>query len=163
MPLDGSATEKNQRLSYLLDVYKLYQSHINTMFNYFLLTSGLLANAYIQVLQKQVVLSVSIAVFGILMALMSLFIHIRSRELLDTIEAGLKVEERNLFSTDTPGFLIARPKHPQWFRGHKHQFSFYVRGCRIWILRHGDLRSLRGAHVIVWKKSAPSRPRGRAR
>ena len=124
MPLDGSATEKNQRLSYLLDVYKLYQSHINTMFNYFLLTSGLLANAYIQVLQKQVVLSVSVAVFGALMALMSLFIHIRSRELLDTIEAGLTVEERNLFSTDTPGFLIARPKHPQWFRGHKHQFRF---------------------------------------
>jgi hypothetical protein len=40
MPLDGSATEKNQRLTYLLDVYKLYQGHINTMFNYFLLTSG---------------------------------------------------------------------------------------------------------------------------
>ncbi len=124
MPLDGSATEKNQRLSYLLDVYKLYQGHINTMFNYFLLTSALLANAYIQVFQKQAVLSVCVAGFGALMALMSLFIHIRSRELLDIIEAGLKVEERNLFSTDNPGFLIARPKHTQWFRRHKCQFRF---------------------------------------
>jgi len=110
MPLDGSVTEKNQRLSYLLDVYKLYQGHINTMFNYFLLTSGLLANAYIQVLQKQAVLSVCVAAFGALMALMSLFIHIRSRELLERIENGLEVEARNLFSNDQ-GFLIGRAKH----------------------------------------------------
>jgi hypothetical protein len=123
MPLDGSATEKNLRLSYLLDVYKLYQGHINTMFNYFLLTSGLLANAYIQVLQKQAVLSVCVAAFGALMALMSLFIHIRSRELLEKIEDGLELEERNLFSNDQ-GFLIGRAKHTHWFRRHKYQFRF---------------------------------------
>src|SRR5208283_5152788 len=122
MPLDGSATEKNQRLSYLLDVYKLYQGHINTMFNYFLLTSGLLANAYIQVLQKQASLGIYVAFFGALLSVISLCVHIRSRELLDVIEAGLKAQEKHLFSVDQPGFLTARRKHSQWFRRHKWQF-----------------------------------------
>lgn len=123
MPVDGTTTDKNQRpLNYLLDVYKLYQGHINTMFNFFLLTSGLLANAYIQVLQKQAVLGLLVAGFGVLMSIMSCLIHIRSRELLDVIEAGLEVQERTLFSADSPGFLTARPKHRSPFRRYKYQF-----------------------------------------
>ena len=81
MPADGSAAEKNQRLSYLLEVYKLYQGHINTMFNYFLLASGLLANAYLQVLQKEAVLSACVAFVGASISVLSLLVHIRSRRI----------------------------------------------------------------------------------
>ena len=119
---DGTAAENNQRLSYLLDVYKLYQGHINTMFNYFLLASGLFANALIQIWRKEPVLSACVAAFAGLMSLLSLFVHIRSRELLDVIETGLRAQEDNLFSKDNPGFLTARRKHRRWFRRHKWQF-----------------------------------------
>ena len=125
MPVNGTTADENQRsVSYLLDVYKLYQGHINTMFNFFLLISGLLANAYIQVLQKQAVLGLLVACFGVLMSILSCLIHIRSRELLDVIEAGLEVQERTLFSADRPGFLTARPKHKSPFRRYKYQFPF---------------------------------------
>src|SRR5437660_4587258 len=123
MPVDGATSDTNPRsLSYLLDVYKLYQGHINTMFNFFLLTSGLLANAYIQVLQKQAVLGLVVACFGVLMSILSCFIHMRSRELLEVIEAGLRVQERSLFTAESPGFLTARQKHKSPFRRHKYQF-----------------------------------------
>ena len=123
MPGDRTTADENQRsLSYLLDVYKLYQGHINTMFNFFLLISGLLANAYIQVLQKEASLGLCVAGFGVLMSIISCLIHIRSRELLDVIEAGLEVQERSLFSADRPGFLTARPKHKSPFRRYKYQF-----------------------------------------
>jgi hypothetical protein len=125
MPVDGAMSDKNQRsLSYLLDVYKLYQGHINTMFNFFLLTSGLLANAYIQVLQKQAVLGLLVACFGVLMSVLSCLIHMRSRELLDVIEAGLEVQERTLFTPESPGFLTARQKHKSPFRRYKYQLPF---------------------------------------
>jgi hypothetical protein len=122
--LTEEATPGNNQLSlnYLLDVYKLYQRHINTMFNFFLLISGLLVNAYIPALQKQAVLGFVVAVFGVLMATLSYLIHIRSRELLDVIEAGLEVQERTLFSADVPGFLTARPKHKCPFLRYKYQF-----------------------------------------
>src|SRR5215469_10759837 len=116
MPDDGNFAEKNQRLSYLLEVYKLYQGHINTMFNYFLLASGLLANAYLQVIQREVILSAFVAFVGALISVLSLLVHIRSREVLDVIERGLRVQEETLFSADNPGFLLTRAKHKHWFR-----------------------------------------------
>jgi hypothetical protein len=123
MPTDETTQDKNQlSLNYLLEVYKLYQRHINTMFNFFLLISGLLVNAYIPALQKQAGLGVFVAGFGVLMSILSCLIHIRSRELLDVIEAGLEVQERTLFSADLPGFLTARPKHKSPFRRYKYQF-----------------------------------------
>jgi hypothetical protein len=124
MPADGTFAEKNQRLTYLLDLYKLYQTHINTMFNYFLLVSGLLANAYIQILQKQAILGGGVAGFGVLMSVMALLVHIRSREILDGIEAGLRIKERDLFAADSPGFITGRSKHWWWHRRHRYQFRF---------------------------------------
>lgn len=119
--------EKNERLSYLLDVYKLYHGHINTMFNYFLIISGLFANAYIQSLYKQAdfckALPLFIALFGALMAAVSLLIHLRSRDMLDTIESGLKREEDKLFP-NKDGFLNASPTRTSRFLRHKYQFPF---------------------------------------
>jgi hypothetical protein len=77
---------KNERLSYLLDVYKLYHGHINTMFNYFLLLAGLIANGYINSLPKNpasTVLPSSIGLFGAAMSFGSFLIHHKSRLLLD--------------------------------------------------------------------------------
>jgi hypothetical protein len=91
---------------------------------FFLLISDLLANAYIQVLAKQTVLALCVASFGVLMSILSCLIHTRSRELLDVIEAGLEIQERALFSADSPGFLTARPKHKSPFHRYKYQFPF---------------------------------------
>lgn len=60
--------KQTMRLTYLMDQYKLYRGHINMMFNYFLLLSGLILNAFIQSLQKQAdispIVSICIALFG---------------------------------------------------------------------------------------------------
>jgi hypothetical protein len=122
---DTPKPEKNERLSYLLEVYKLYHGHINVMFNYFLVLSGLIANAYIQSMLKTAdisrALSASIAAFGALLAFISLLIHIRSRDMLDTIECGLRREENALFP-ERNGFLNAAPSRAHWLFRHKYQF-----------------------------------------
>ena len=115
---------KNERLGYLLDVFKLYHGHINTMFNYFLIISGLIVNGYIQALQKVdtgISVATGIALFGALMSGISLLIHVRSRDMLDTIETGLKREEDALFPSHD-GFLNASPTRTQWYFRHKYQF-----------------------------------------
>jgi hypothetical protein len=80
--LDPDVVEAGGALGYLLDVYKLYQGHINTMFNYFLLGSGLFANALIQIWRKEPLLSAYVADFAGFMSIISLCLQIRSRELL---------------------------------------------------------------------------------
>ena len=131
---------KNERLSYLLDVYKLYHGHINTMFNYFLVISGLIVNGYIQASQKLDTgpsIATGIALFGALMSLISLLIHIRSRDMLDTIETGLEREENLLFPRQD-GFLNAAPTRARWYYRHRYQFpamylsfiaGFVLLGC----------------------------------
>jgi hypothetical protein len=116
---------KNEQLSYLLDVYKLYHGHINTMFNYFMIIAGLTGNAYINSLPKKpggdTNLAIWIALFGALISLVSLLVHIRSRDMLDTIESGLRREEDKLFP-DKDGFLNAAPTRTWFLFRHKYQF-----------------------------------------
>jgi hypothetical protein len=116
--------DDNRRLSYLLDVYKLYQVHVNTMFNYFMILSGLIANAYIQSMQSQALkttMAPYIAGFGGFIAVVSLLVYLRSRQMLDTIEFGMLKEERCIFD-DGDGFLSANSMKPRWFMRHWHQF-----------------------------------------
>jgi hypothetical protein len=117
--------EKNERLSYLLEVYKLYHGHINTMFNYFLILVGLIANGYIQSLQKSGSfgrgLPTAVATFGVIASVICFLIHIRSRDLIDITERGLAREEHLLFS-DQGGFLIVTPRHRSPPFRHKYQF-----------------------------------------
>jgi hypothetical protein len=122
MLTDGLTGTTNTGLNYLLEIYKLYQGHINTMLNYFLIVAGLFANAYIQVLQKDPMLSAFVAFFGAVMSIICLCVHIRSRQLLDVIEMGLEAQERNLFSSDSPGFLLTRARPRHWFLRHRWQF-----------------------------------------
>jgi hypothetical protein len=116
--------KQTARLTYLMDQYKLYHGHINTMFNYFLLLSGLILNAFIQSIQKQAdinpIVSICIALFGAFTSFIALLIHIRSRDMLDTIEDGLKREELVIFQTGS-GVLNKYPTRGFLFR-HKYQF-----------------------------------------
>ncbi|WP_161914604.1 hypothetical protein [Methylosinus sp. C49] len=117
-------TEDNKRLSYLIDIYKLYQVHVNTMFNYFMVLCGLIINAYIQSMQNPQLRSVVapfISGFGAFIAVVSLLIYLRSRQMLDTIEARMSKEEIVLFG-EGEGFLNARSMKPRWFLRHWHQF-----------------------------------------
>jgi hypothetical protein len=121
---DQATDKKSVRLEYLMDQYKLYHGHINLMFNYFLLLAGLILNGFIQSLQKQAdispVISLCIALFGALMSIISLFIHIRSRDMVYTIEDGLKIEELNIFPPGS-GVLNKYPHRSFLFR-HRYQF-----------------------------------------
>ena len=123
MPL--SADEQSERLKYLTEVYKLYHGHINTMFNYFLIVIGLIANAYVQALLNEKIelahLAAMIAFIGALVSIIALKIHQRSRQFLDTIEAALTVEETQLFRAE-PGFLISIPTPASPLARHKGQF-----------------------------------------
>ena len=146
-------TEKNERLSYLLDVYKLYHGHINTMFNYFLIISGLIGNACIQAMQKKTCetesLPIWIALFGALMSVVSLLIHLRSRDMLDTIEAGLKREEDKLFP-NSDGFLNARAAARILVSKAQVSVPTDLLGVRFGVYRHGRLCGM----ALVVKLSA---------
>lgn len=123
---------KNEKLAYLLDVYKLYHGHINTMFNFFLVMTGFLTNAYIQALinsgKIQPRVTVTIASISGILSLVSLLVHLKCRRMLDTIEAGLLREEEVIFSPSESGFLKAPTGSPKlfnpWYMRHKYQFPF---------------------------------------
>ena len=117
---------QKQRVTYLMDVYKLYHGHINAMFNYFLILSGLIATAYVQSANETAHMNKAvpacIGLFGALMSYIGLRIHRRSREMMDTIEASLRQQERLLFS-DGGGFLTAETRPASWLGRHKYQFQ----------------------------------------
>jgi hypothetical protein len=124
-PAAEAKAEKNERITYLMDIYKLYHGHINTMFNYFLVIAGLIANAFIQALQRPGhmgwSLSAAVACFGVIISMLCLLIHLRSRDMIDVIEEGLGREERLLFPNGGGFLTIAPPRRGPLFR-HKYQF-----------------------------------------
>jgi hypothetical protein len=123
---EDAAGNAKERRSYLVEMYKLYQAHINTMFNYFLILSGLIANACIISLQQagtSKMIPAAIGAFGFITSIVSFFVHLRSRELLDIIEDGLKREEGCLFAPET-GFLNVS-RHKRW-KISRHRFQFRV-------------------------------------
>lgn len=113
-----------QRLSYLLEIYKLYAGHVNTMFNYFLIISGLFVNAYITSLSVTAeineIVPISIGILGAFLSLIACLIHIRGRDMLDTAERALNIEERNFFE-EGAGFVSKVPYRPLYYR---HSFQF---------------------------------------
>ncbi len=127
-----SNDKKSVQFEYLVDMYKIFHGNINTMFNYFVLLSGLIINAFVQSMQKQAVInrkvSASIAAFGAIMSVISLLIHIRSSDMLYTLENGLLQEEKNLFPTGGGVFLSHRKR--SWFLRYKYLFPITY-GCFI--------------------------------
>ena len=116
--------KKSVQFEYLIEMYKLFHGNTNTMFNYFLLISGLVLNAFIQSLQKQAAISqevsASIALFGMVMSVVSFLINIRSTDMLYTLEAGLLSEEKKLFPEGGGVFLVHRKR--SWFLRYKYLF-----------------------------------------
>ncbi|GAA0577013.1 hypothetical protein GCM10009416_14520 [Craurococcus roseus] len=144
-----------QRLDYLLDIYKLYHGHINTMFNYFLIIAGLIATAYVQSMnvatQIDKAVPACISLFGAFISYIALRIHIRSRDMLDAIERGLCREEGRMFEPGR-GFLTADLPRRGLLGRHKHQFritywafvfAFVAMAAYAWTLRQGiDIATL---------------------
>jgi tellurite resistance protein TehA-like permease len=140
---------RKQRLNYLLEIYKLYLGHINTMFNYFLIIAGLIATAYVQSMnaatQIDKAVPSSISLFGAFISYIALRIHIRSRDMLDQIESGLRREEEAIFQPGG-GFLMAELPRRGPLGRHKYQFratywafvfAFLVMAAYAWALRQG--------------------------
>ena len=121
---DKDAARTKERLTYLIEMYKLYHGHINTMFNFFIILSGLIANACIISLQRQAAINklvpASIGIFGFVISLVLLLVHRRSRELIDLLEKGLEQEENSLFGIDR-GFVNVHHRR-FWFSRHRYQF-----------------------------------------
>jgi predicted Kef-type K+ transport protein len=107
--------QRGMRLEYLRDVYGIYSGHINSMFNFYLLVAALIAGAYVQTFDPDFALpryvSLSVGTLGLLLSLIFLGVHFRSRTILDTVETALRVEEAVLFPTGR-GFLISVPESP---------------------------------------------------
>lgn len=146
---------RRQRLSYLVDMYKLYHGHMNSMFNYFLILAGLIATAYVQsssaAAKIDKAIPACIALFGALMSYISLRVHQRSRQMIDTIENGLREEEKKMFKQGG-GFLNAPIERRSWLGRHKYQFpltywafisAFSLLTIYAWALRQEvDLRQV---------------------
>lgn len=94
------------------------------MFNFFLVSSGLIGNVYIQFISRASQIShyvpVGVGAFGAFLSVVSFLIHRRSRDLLDTAKAGLERQERKLFPGGG-GCMISTPPR-MWFNRHKYQF-----------------------------------------
>jgi len=132
----------DERLEYLKDAYAIYSNHINSMFNFYLVAGGLVANAYVQLLNPALGLptfvKLIIAGLGFLLSCLFLLIHLRSREILDTIESALKAEERRIFG-NRPGFLISLPQRKWSIKKHSILFpAVYV----VFILAFGAMTLL---------------------
>ena len=119
---------KNEKLSYLLEVYKLYHGHINTMFNYFLVTTAFLTTAFIQALINKIPLASTIALISGALSLAAFLVHMKCRLMLETIEDGLLREEEKLFAPSETGFLKGAVGAPArfnpWYMRHLYQFRF---------------------------------------
>jgi hypothetical protein len=132
VPVDDAVRETaKERRTYLIEMYKLYHGHINTMFNFFLIVSGLIGNACILSLQQQAAINklipTVIGLLGAVTSLVLLLVHIRSRQLIDVIEKGLETEEESLFEPNG-GFFLA-DKHPKrWLLRHRYQFRIIYIG-----------------------------------
>ena len=123
-PKRQEVDKKSIQLEYLIDMYKIFHGNINTMFNYFLLLSGLIINAFIQSIQRQADInrkvSASIAAFGAAMSVISLLINIRSSDMLYTLEDGLISEEKVLFRAG--GGVFTRHRRRSWSLRYKYLF-----------------------------------------
>lgn len=121
MPIEEDA----ERVAYLQSMYSLYHGHINGMFNFFLVVAGLVGNAFILSYSSDYNIGIKapffIALLGLLLSIVFLLIHIRSRQLLDTIEAGLRTQESRIFGAGN-GFLNYPRGSSFFLLRHKYQF-----------------------------------------
>ncbi len=103
------------RVSYLKDCYGFYIQHINSMFNFFLVATGLFANAYVLLLSKDYGIAdgakSAMCWFAALVCLIFLLIHLGTRRDLDAVESALRHHEKTLFA-GSQGFLTAGKRKP---------------------------------------------------
>ncbi|WP_237152311.1 hypothetical protein [Oryzibacter oryziterrae] len=83
-----------ERLKYLNEAYKTYITHINSMFNYSILVLSILCNGLINSLSddrlNSTIAPAVIATVSFMVSVIFWLIHLKGRQLLDTIEALLK-------------------------------------------------------------------------
>ena len=112
-PEEQEAAAAKERRTYLIEIYKLYHGHTNTMFNYFLVLSGLIVNAFIVSMQAQAQISrgvsFAIALFGAFMSVIAYKIYLRSRMLIGAAEDALYEEELEIFPNDFKHGYFLRP------------------------------------------------------
>lgn len=88
------------------------------MFNFFLVATGLFANAFVLVLSKDFDLTdgakSAMCWFAALVCLIFLLIHLGTRRDLDAVETALRHEEKTLFA-GSQGFLITPVKKKRFF------------------------------------------------
>lgn len=117
--------EDTERVAYLQSMYSLYHGHINGTFNFFLVAAGLVGNAFILSYSSDYRIPIKapffIASLGILLSIVFLLMHIRSRQLLDTIESGLRTQENRIFGSGA-GFLNYPSGSSCFMLRHKYQF-----------------------------------------
>ena len=105
IPLDG---QTGMRLTYVWDWWKFHAKQRTDMFNYFLIITGILANAYATALKEHYVeLLIGIATVGAMAAVGFLLLDIRNRfqlrkadEILRAIEPDLLTGGRTLAGID---------------------------------------------------------------
>ena len=114
------------RLTYVWDLWKFHAKQRTDMFNYFLIITGILANAYVTLLKngdRQHALAVGLGLLGIITSVGFCLLDIRNRKQLERatdilikIEAGqLGIQGKPLGLADISGSLI-----------YKHKFVFRV-------------------------------------
>jgi hypothetical protein len=125
----------NERMEYSLRMYEYYTRHTNTIFNFYLVLSGLLVTAYVQAFSQEINLhpagAAIVALAGIILSDLFHKIDVNSRNMMRRIHRDLKEVERVIYERseeagDGRGFLTRKDEPPSESSEEGHGFWF---GC----------------------------------
>ena len=122
------------RLNYAWRWFALHAQQRVTMFNYFLVASGILANAYGLLLQaKHWEAAIAAAIIGCLVGVVSLGLDARNHQLVKLGEEVLaEIEREHLFQAEPQSGGYDSPIHGILYREEKRGESFFL--FKHWVL-----------------------------
>lgn len=128
------------RLDYLSTIYASYMSHINSIFNFSLVFSGLVLSAIALVvgngMSECTLFDEFLAGFGLLIGLVFLALDRRARQIIEFLENSMKAEEeaefpgKSTYLAGLPKNLGELPKKPPEFIDRMFSFLFLSKYIR---------------------------------
>ena len=109
-----------ERIKYLTDIYKIYVSHLNSVFNFFIVFSGLALSGLALIIREEMHTSTNIdeAFIGMGMAMTAIMLLLdqRSRYYIEHLEKQMKVQEECLFGEEGIAYLHNKTDPTDFYR-----------------------------------------------
>lgn len=104
----------HQKMTYLTEMYKIYLNHLNAIFNFFIVFSGLVVSGIALIvredLNKTTYVDETFLVLGIIFTLIIVGIDDRDRSFIGHLETQMSVLENKYFGEGKDAYLNGAPK-----------------------------------------------------